>query len=206
MGALTLYRLIYLSVIRELKKGLRIHANTSGSDSPTDPKRMGSFLVTECRFQDTRGCSEIVCRQASSGEKVEATRLLFSVKHQKGKDTPTSWNRLHRNLAYFRQRRPTRCRPDHAQRSQVFKKSEKMTKSDLFKKWEKIKISVPFWRRLYRFCWGGGAKTDPIFLRKNMFYHPVSVHHRGWVGLAVGCTQRTTGIYVSHLQQWLVKG
>ena len=40
--SLTLYRLIYLSVIRELKKGLRIHANTSGSDSPTDPK-LGSF-------------------------------------------------------------------------------------------------------------------------------------------------------------------
>ena len=39
---LTLYRLIYLSVIRELKKGLCIHANTSGSDSPTDPK-LGSF-------------------------------------------------------------------------------------------------------------------------------------------------------------------
>ena len=75
------------------------------------------FLVTECRFQDTRGCSEIVCRQASGGEKVEAT-LLFSVKHQKGKDMPTSWNRLHRNLAYFRQRRPPRCRPDHTQRSQ----------------------------------------------------------------------------------------
>ena len=29
---------IYLSVIRELKKGLCIHANTSGSNSPTDPK------------------------------------------------------------------------------------------------------------------------------------------------------------------------
>ena len=39
---ITLYRLIYLSVIRELKKGLCIHANTSGSDSPTDPK-LGSF-------------------------------------------------------------------------------------------------------------------------------------------------------------------
>ena len=39
---LTLYRQIYLSVIRELKKGLCIHANTSGSDSPTDPK-LGSF-------------------------------------------------------------------------------------------------------------------------------------------------------------------
>ena len=57
------------------------------------------FLVTtECRFQDTRGCSKIVCQQASGGEKVEAT-LLFSVKHQKGKDTPASQNRLRRNLA-----------------------------------------------------------------------------------------------------------
>ena len=42
IDALTLYRLIYLSVIRELKKGLCIHANTSGSDSPTDQK-LGSF-------------------------------------------------------------------------------------------------------------------------------------------------------------------
>ena len=48
------------------------------------------FLVTECRFQDTRVCSEIVCRQASGGEKVEATLL----KHQKGhahiREPPTS--------------------------------------------------------------------------------------------------------------------
>ena len=42
LSRLTVYRLIYLSVIRELKKGLCIHANTSGSDSPTDPK-LGSF-------------------------------------------------------------------------------------------------------------------------------------------------------------------
>ena len=75
------------------------------------------FLVTECRLQDTRGCSEIVCQQASGGEKVEAT-LLFSVKHQKGKDTPT-----YRNLAYSRQRQPPRCLPDHTQRSQGVKKS-----------------------------------------------------------------------------------
>ena len=73
------------------------------------------FLVTECRFQDTRGCSKIVCQQASGGEKVEAT-LLFSVKHQKGKDTPTSRNLLRRNLAYFRQRQPPRCLPDHTQK------------------------------------------------------------------------------------------
>ena len=73
------------------------------------------FLVTECRFQDTRGCSEIVCQQASGGEKVEAT-LLFSVKHQKGKDTPTSRNRLRRNLAYFWRRQPPRCLPDHTQK------------------------------------------------------------------------------------------
>ena len=39
---LTLYRLIYLSVVTELKKGLCIHANTLGSDSPMDPK-LGSF-------------------------------------------------------------------------------------------------------------------------------------------------------------------
>ena len=51
------------------------------------------FLVTECRFQDTRGCSEIVCQQASGEEKVEAT-LLFSVKHQKGR------TRLHPGTAY----------------------------------------------------------------------------------------------------------
>ena len=52
---------------------------------------------------------------------------------------------------------------------------------------------------------GRRRENRPTCLRKNMFYHPVSVHHRGWVGLAVGCTQRTMGLYVSHLQQWLVK-
>ena len=41
-GIVSKSRLIYLSVIRELNKGLCIHANTSGSDSPTDPK-LGSF-------------------------------------------------------------------------------------------------------------------------------------------------------------------
>ena len=32
---------------------------------------------------------------------------------------------------------------------------------------------------------GRWRENRPTFLRKNMFYHPVSVHHRGWVGLAV---------------------
>ena len=48
---------------------------------------------------------------------------------------------------------------------------------------------------------GEAARKQTHFLRKNMFYHPVSVHHCGWFGLAVGCTQRTMGLYVSHLQQ-----
>ena len=43
-----------------------------------------------------------------------------------------------------------------------------MTKIDLFKKLEKIKISAPLWRRLYGFCWGGGAKTDPLFAKKHV--------------------------------------
>ena len=43
-----------------------------------------------------------------------------------------------------------------------------MTKIDLFKKWEKIKISAPLWRRLYGFCWGGGTKTDPLFAKKHV--------------------------------------
>ena len=112
---LTLYRLIYLSVIRELKKGLCIHANTSGSDSPTDPK-LGSFSHNRMPLPGHSWLlRKIVCRQVSGGEKVEAT-LLFSVKHQKGKDTPTSGNHLHWNLAYFRQRQPPGCRPDHTQK------------------------------------------------------------------------------------------
>ena len=91
---------------------------------------------------------------------MEAT-LLFSVKHQKGKDTPTSRNRLHRNLAYFRQRQSPRCRTDHTQKVTG---RYKLVKND-HKKWEKIK----FGSQLYGFCWGGSAKTDPLFCEKTYF-------------------------------------
>ena len=108
------------------------------------------FLVTECRFQDTRGCSEIVCQQVSGREKVEAT-LLCSVKHQKGKDTPTSRNRLRQNLAYFRQRQPPRCLPDHTQRG------------------VKVGKNINFGATL-RILLGRRCENRPTFLRKNMFY------------------------------------
>ena len=141
------------------------------------------FLVTECRFQDTRGCSEIVCQQASGGEKVEAT-LLFSVKHQKGKDTPTSRNRLRRNLAYFRQKQPPKgvfqTTPKRSQGVKVVI----MTKIDLFKKWKNKNFGADFTDFV-----GEAVRKQTHFLQKNMFYHPVSVYHRGWIGLAVGCTQ-----------------
>ena len=60
------------------------------------------------------------------------------------------------------------------------------------------------WRRLYGFCWGGGTKTDPLFCEHVL--SPVSVHHRGWVGFALRCTQSTMGLKVAYLQLWLVKG
>ena len=37
-----------------------------------------------------------------------------------------------------------------------------------------------------------------FFAEKYMFYHPVSVHHCGWVGLAVRCTQSTMGLKVAY--------
>ena len=91
------------------------------------------FLVTECRFQDTRVCSEIVCRQASGGEKVEAT-LLFSVNIRKERA------RLHPGTAYtgtwhiFGKDNPQGVGRTTPKRSQGVKKSKIMTKSDLFKK------------------------------------------------------------------------
>ena len=97
-------------------------------------------LVTECRFQDTRGCSEIVCRQASGGEKVEAT-LLFSVKHQKGKVTPQYiLEPPTPELGIFSAKTTSKvsARPHHPKGHRVLKSRKKMTKSDLFKKWEKI--------------------------------------------------------------------
>ena len=69
-SCLTLYRLIYLSVIRELKKGLCIHANTSGSDSPTDPK-LGSFSRNRMPLPGhsclLRNCLSTSVRQRKSG-------------------------------------------------------------------------------------------------------------------------------------------
>ena len=43
-----------------------------------------------------------------------------------------------------------------------------MTKIDLYKSLEKIKNSAPLWRRLYGFCLGGGAETDPLFAKKHV--------------------------------------
>ena len=77
-----------------------------------------------------------------------------------------------------------------------------MTKIDLFKKWEKIKKLVPTLQILL----GRWRENRPTFLRKNMFYPPVSVHHRGWVSFALRCTQSTMGLKVAYLQLWLVKG
>ena len=98
------------------------------------------FLVTECRFQDTRGCSEIVCRQASGGEKVEAT-LLFSVKHQKGKDMPAP------ELGVFSAKTTPKVssRP-HPKGHRVLKSCKKLQVT--FIKNGKIKISAPFCRQL----------------------------------------------------------
>ena len=53
---------------------------------------------------------------------------------------------------------------------------------------------------------GDAARKQTHFLQKNMFYPPVSVHHRGWVGFALRCTQSTMGLKVAYLQVWLVKG
>ena len=57
-----------------------------------------------------------------------------------------------------------------------------------------------------RILLGRRRKNRPTFLQKNMFYPPVSVHHRGWVGFALRCTQSTMGLKVVYLQLWLVKG
>ena len=76
----------------------------------------------------------------------------------------------------------------HPKVTGCLKSRKKMTKSDLFKKWEKIKISAPLWRRLYRFCWGGGAKTDPLFAKKHVLSPCLGTSP--WVG-RFGCRVHT---------------
>ena len=78
-------------------------------------------------------------------------------------------------------------------------------KSDLFKKWEKNKNFGATLAPTLRILLGRRRENRPTFAKKtNMFYHPVSVHHRGWVGLAVGCTRRTMGLYVSPCKKLYV--
>ena len=164
---LTLYRPVYLSVIRELKKGLCIHANTSGSDSPTDPK-LGSFSRNRMLLPGhswlLRNCLSTSVRRRKSG----SNPAVFSeTSERKGhayiREPPTP------ELGVFSAKTTPKVssRP-HPKGHRVLKSRKKWEKIDLFKKWEKIKISAPLWCRLYGFCWGGGAKTDPLFAKKHV--------------------------------------
>ena len=100
------------------------------------------FLVTECRFQDTRGCSEIVCRQVSGGEKVEATLLFLVNIKRKGhayiQEPPTQ------ELGVFLADNPQGVSQTTPKRSQVLKSRKKLTKVT-FLKMGKIKNLTPFW-------------------------------------------------------------
>ena len=157
------------------------------------------FLVTECRFQDTRGCSEIVCQQTSGGVKVEAT-LLFSVKHEKGKDTPT----LELGVFAAKTTPKVSSRP-HPRGHRVLKSCKKWQKLTFLKMGKNKNFSATL-RRLYGFCWGGGAKTDALFFAKK---HVLS-HFLGtspWVGRF--CSKMHTkhnGSKSCIFATWLVKG
>ena len=177
------------NLLRELKKGLCIHANTSGSDSPTDPK-LASFSHNRMPLPGhswlLRNCL------SSGGEKVEAT-MLFLVNIRKER------TRLHPGTAYtgtwriFGKDNPQRVGQTTPKRSQGVKKLEKMTKVTFLKNGKNLKIRRHFGVDFTDFV-GEAVQKQTHFLRKNMFYHPVSVHHLGWVGLAVRCTQRTMGL------------
>ena len=111
---LTLYRLIYLSVVRELKKGLCIHANTSGSDSPTDPK-LGSFSRNRMPLPGhswlLRNCLSTSVRRRKSGS---YPAVFSETSERKGHayipEPPTP------ELGVFSAKTTPRCLPDHTQK------------------------------------------------------------------------------------------
>ena len=141
----------------------------SGSDSPTDPK-LGSFSRNRMPLPGhswlLRNCLSTSVRRRKSG----SYPAVFSAGNIRKERT-----RLHHGTAYtgtwriFGKDNPQGIVKTTPNDHRVFKQSKRITKSDLFKKWEKIKISAPLWCRLYRFCWGGGAKTDPLFVKKTCF-------------------------------------
>ena len=84
-------------------------------------------------FQDAHACSKLFVDRCQAGRgKVEAT-LLFFIKHQKEKDTPTSWHTQELNWHIFSKNNLKVLARPHPRGYRVLEVT-KMTEGDLFKK------------------------------------------------------------------------
>ena len=134
------------------------------------------FLVTECRFQDTHGCSENVCRQAEKKWKLPCCFLVNIRKES---------TCLHPGIAYtgtwciVGKDNPQGVGKTAPKRSQSVKDKVTFSKNGKNKKVDAILVLIS------RILVGRQRENRPTFCEKNMLYHPVSVHHHGWVGFAI---------------------